>query len=32
MEQLSINWFVEGRIDFEYKKYTLLSYLSHINK
>lgn len=32
MEQLSINWFVEGRIDFEYKKYTLLSYLTHINK
>ncbi len=32
MEQLSINWFVEGRIDFEFKKYTLLSYLSHINK
>jgi hypothetical protein len=31
MEQLSINWFVEGRIDFEIKKYTLLSYLSHIN-
>lgn len=32
MEQLSINWFVEGRIDFEFKKYTLLSYLTHINK
>lgn len=31
MEQLSINWFVEGRIDFEIKKYTLLSYLTHIN-
>ena len=31
MEQLTINWFVEGRIDFEIKKYTLLSYLSHIN-
>lgn len=32
MEQLNINWFVEGRIDFEIKKYTLLSYLSHINR
>lgn len=31
MEQLSINWFAEGRIDFEIKKYTLLSYLKHIN-
>lgn len=31
MEQLNINWFIEGRIDFEIKKYTLLSYLSHIN-
>lgn len=31
MKGLSINWFAEGRIDFEIKKYTLLSYLQHIN-
>lgn len=32
MNSLSNNWFIEGRIDFEFKKYTLLSYLQHINK
>ncbi len=32
MDSLSNNWFIEGRIDFEIKKYTLLSYLQHINK
>lgn len=32
MDSLSNNWFIEGRIDFEQKKYTLLSYLQKINK
>lgn len=30
MENLSKNWFVEGWIDFEYKKYILLAYLQKI--
>jgi hypothetical protein len=32
MKQLSETWFAEGRIDFELKKYTLLSYLQEINR
>lgn len=31
MKQLSETWFAEGYIDFELKKYTLLSYLQKIN-
>ncbi len=31
MKQLSETWFAEGYIDFELKKYTLLSYLKQIN-
>ncbi|AFD08445.1 hypothetical protein [Solitalea canadensis] len=31
MKTLNDNWFTEGRIDFELKKYTLLSYLQDIN-
>ncbi len=32
MKKLSETWFAEGYIDFELKKYTLLSYLQEINK
>ncbi|RYF85039.1 MAG: hypothetical protein EON98_07645 [Chitinophagaceae bacterium] len=32
MKQLSETWFAEGFIDFELKKYTLLSYLQQINQ
>jgi hypothetical protein len=32
MKKLSETWFAEGRIDFELKKYTLLSYLQEVNK
>jgi len=32
MNQLSPNWLTEGWIDFEYKKYILLSYLQSANK
>ncbi|MBC7865348.1 MAG: DUF1501 domain-containing protein, partial [Bacteroidia bacterium] len=32
MKQLSETWFVEGYIDFELKKYTLLAYLQQIRK
>lgn len=32
MKQLSQTWFAEGYIDFELKKYTLLSYLQEINR
>lgn len=32
MKALGINWFIEGSIDFEHKKYVLLAYLQHINK
>src|SRR5215217_3505436 len=32
MKQLSETWFAEGYIDFELKKYTLLSYLKEINR
>ena len=28
---LSENWFAEGYIDFELKKYTLLAYLQQVN-
>lgn len=32
MKALSETWFAEGYIDFELKKYTLLSYLQEVNK
>ncbi|RFZ81740.1 hypothetical protein DYU05_18125 [Mucilaginibacter terrenus] len=32
MASLGINWFIEGRIDFEHKKYILLDYLQEINR
>ena len=32
MTFLSETWFIEGNIDFELKKYTLLAYLQRINK
>ena len=32
MKALGINWFIEGSIDFEYKKYILLDYLQEINR
>ena len=32
MKSLSDTWFAEGYIDFELKKYTLLSYLQEVNK
>ncbi|MDP9080421.1 MAG: hypothetical protein M3O71_23610 [Bacteroidota bacterium] len=32
MKSLGINWFIEGSIDFEYKKYVLLDYLQEINR
>ena len=32
MSFLSETWFIEGNIDFESKKYTLLAYLQRINK
>ena len=32
MNTLTKNWFVEGWIDFEYKKYLLLGYLTRIKK
>lgn len=31
MEDLSKNWFSEGHLDFEYKKYVLLAYLSKVS-
>lgn len=31
MKSLGINWFIDGYIDFEHKKYILLSYLQEIN-
>jgi hypothetical protein len=31
MKSLGINWFIEGYIDFEHKKYILLDYLQEIN-
>ena len=32
MKSLGINWFIEGTIDFEHKKYILLDYLQEINR
>lgn len=32
MKKLSETWFMEGNIDFESKKYTLLAYLQRINR
>ncbi|ASU36621.1 hypothetical protein [Mucilaginibacter xinganensis] len=32
MKSLGINWFIEGSIDFEHKKYVLLDYLQQINR
>jgi benzoyl-CoA reductase/2-hydroxyglutaryl-CoA dehydratase subunit BcrC/BadD/HgdB len=32
MKTLSMNWFIEGAIDFEFKKYVLLDYLQEINR
>lgn len=32
MKELGVNWFIEGSIDFEYKKYILLGYLQEINR
>jgi hypothetical protein len=32
MEQLNSNWFLEGELDFEYKKYLLLAYLQHVSR
>lgn len=31
MKSLGINWFIDGYIDFEHKKYVLLDYLQEIN-
>ena len=31
VQKLSGNWFIEGRIDFEYKKYILLAYLQYVD-
>lgn len=31
MQKLSNHWFVEGHIDFEYKKYLLLAYLQQVD-
>jgi hypothetical protein len=31
MKSLGVNWFIEGYIDFEHKKYVLLDYLQEIN-
>ena len=30
MKQLRDDWFLEGRIDYEYKKYVLLAYLQYV--
>lgn len=32
MRTLSVNWFIEGSVDFEHKKYLILSYLQEINQ
>ncbi len=32
MQTLSVNWFIEGSLDFERKKYQLLAYLQQINQ
>ena len=30
--KLSPEWFLEGTLDFEYKKYVLLAYLQHVSQ
>ncbi|MEL6671803.1 MAG: hypothetical protein AAFR61_06410 [Bacteroidota bacterium] len=32
MKHLSTDWFMEGQLDFEYKKYVLLAYLQHVSR
>jgi hypothetical protein len=32
MKKLSDDWFIEGSLDFEYKKYILLAYLQHVSQ
>jgi hypothetical protein len=32
MQKLSNDWFLEGTLDFEYKKYLLLAYLQHVSR
>ena len=32
MEKLSADWFMEGTLDFEYKKYVLLAWLQHVSR
>ncbi|MEL6256798.1 MAG: hypothetical protein AAFR87_32665 [Bacteroidota bacterium] len=32
MKQLSTDWFMEGTLDFEYKKYVLLAYLQQVSR
>lgn len=32
MNSLGLNWFIEGSIDFEHKKYVLLNYMQEINR
>jgi hypothetical protein len=32
MKSLGLNWFIEGSVDFEHKKYILLDYLQEINR
>ncbi len=32
MQKLNRDWFVEGLVDFEYKKYLLLSYFQHVKE
>lgn len=32
MKQLSSDWFMEGTLDFEYKKYVLLAYLQEVSR
>ncbi|MEL7535091.1 MAG: hypothetical protein AAFN10_27560 [Bacteroidota bacterium] len=32
MKNLSNDWFLEGRLDFEYKKYVLLAYLNQVSR
>ncbi|RMG20372.1 MAG: hypothetical protein D6730_20075 [Bacteroidetes bacterium] len=32
MKKLSTDWFMEGLLDYEYKKYVLLAYLQHVSQ
>jgi len=32
MKKLNADWFLEGQLDFEYKKYVLLAYLQEVSK